>query len=136
MNRRFLAGFLVLLAFDTLGQLGFKLVADRVGAGRLDPAWVSALLHTPALILVAVAYGGAFFAYMGLMRSADVGPLFAATHLDLVTVTLLSVAWFGERMNPGQLVGFLGILGGVIMLGAEDSRIHGRGRSGEGPPSG
>ncbi|MEJ1934549.1 hypothetical protein WDZ92_30495 [Nostoc sp. NIES-2111] len=120
MNRRFLAGFLILLAFDTMGQVGFKLVADRVGAGSLDPAWVSALLHTPALNPGAAAYCGAFFTYMGLMRTADVGPLFAATHLDLVTVTLLSILWFGERLAPGQVAGLVLILGGVTMLGAEE----------------
>ena len=58
---------------------------------------------------------------MSLMKQAPVGPLFAAAHLELVTVTVLSWMWFGERFSLIQIAGCLCIIGGVVMLGVTET---------------
>jgi drug/metabolite transporter (DMT)-like permease len=113
----FLLGLLALVCFDTTGQLGFKLTADRVGPAVADLAWVAAVLARPSFYMTLGSYLGAFAVYMTLMRHVAVGPLFAASHLELITVTAVSVLWFGERFNGVQALGCLLILGGVVLLG-------------------
>ena len=117
MKWLFLAGLLALVCFDTTGQLGFKLTADHVGPAVPDPAWVGAVLARPSFYMTLGSYLGAFVVYMTLMRHVAVGPLFAASHLELVSVTAVSVLWLGERFNWLQALGCLLILGGVVLLG-------------------
>lgn len=122
MKRNVIAGFLALVAFDTLGQIGFKLTAVQVGALELDIGWLVKLMMTPSLAMIMVAYLGAFVLYMTLMKEMDVGPLFAASHLELVSVSVFSYIWLGERMNLVQLCGCACIVAGVVMLGLSEHR--------------
>jgi drug/metabolite transporter (DMT)-like permease len=82
-----------------------------------DLAWFEALLRSPSFYMTLGSYLGAFAVYMTLMRHVAVGPLFAASHLELVTITAISVLWLGERFNWVQALGCLIILGGVVLLG-------------------
>ena len=117
MKWLFTAGLLALVCFDTTGQLGFKLTADHIGPAAPDLAWFEALLRSPSFYMTLGSYLGAFAVYMTLMRHVAVGPLFAASHLELVTITAISVLWLGERFNWVQALGCLIILGGVVLLG-------------------
>jgi drug/metabolite transporter (DMT)-like permease len=122
MKHRFLLGFLVLLAFDTAGQVGFKLTADAVGVAVPTVAWAWAVLRTPTTFVICGAYLGSFITYMSLLSRSDVGPLFAASHLELVTVTAVSAIWFGERFGASEAMGCLLIMGGVLVLGLTEER--------------
>jgi multidrug transporter EmrE-like cation transporter len=117
MKRWFIIGFFALVAFDTMGQIGFKLTAEKVGAVEWTLDWFREVLSTPSFLMIAGAYVLAFFTYMTLMKDVHVGPLFAAAHLELVTVTVFSFIWFGERFTPVQMIGCLLIVGGVVILG-------------------
>jgi multidrug transporter EmrE-like cation transporter len=118
---RFVLGFIVLLAFDTFGQVGFKMVAERTHPVLPEIAYLVRLLHEPWVIAVIVAYIGAFIVYMSLMKSAPIGPLFAASHLELVTVAIVGVVVFGESLGPMQIVGCLAILGGIALLARDQT---------------
>lgn len=119
----FLAGFLALLAFDTLGQISFKMVADRTAPVVPDSAFVTRLLHEPWVLAIVLAYLGAFAIYMTLVRVAPIGPLFAGSHLEIVTVALAGVFLFGESLGTVQLLGCAAILAGVFLLAVEPD-IH------------
>ena len=120
MKWLFTIGLLALVCFDTTGQIGFKLTANDVGPVLPDRAWFESVIATPWFYMTLASYLCAFAVYMALMRHVAVGPLFAASHLELVTVTAVSALWFGERFNPVQALGCLVIMGGVLLLGLSE----------------
>jgi len=116
MRLFFLIGFLVLLAFDTLAQIGFKLAAVAAAPPQLEVAWLGRIATERWIYLAVAGYLGAFFTWMTLLRYAPIGPAFAATHLDIVTVLVVSVMWLGESLSPPQVVGAFLILTGITFL--------------------
>jgi drug/metabolite transporter (DMT)-like permease len=122
MKGRFLLGFAALVVFDTMGQIGFKLTGEASGVMELSLDWARLVLLQPAFYLIVSAYVLAFFTYMTLIKEAPVGPLFAAAHLELVTVTVFSWIWFGERFSLMQIIGCLCIIAGVVILGVTESK--------------
>jgi drug/metabolite transporter (DMT)-like permease len=116
MRRFYVIGFLVLLTFDTLAQIGFKLAAVAAAPPELEVAWLGRIATERWIYLAVVGYLGAFVTWMTLLRYAPIGPAFAATHLDIVTVLVLSVTWLGETLSPPQVVGAVLILTGIAIL--------------------
>ena len=125
MRRFYLVGFMVLVCCDTLAQCGIKIASSPQvgGPGEMRPniEWVLAMIHQPWLWLGLAGYVGAFFAWMTLLKHAPVGPAFAASHLEKVTVIFVSVMWLGERLSLVQAAGCVLILGGIAVLGMQDS---------------
>ena len=70
---------------------------------------------------------GLALAFGGWMRTsaapgrAPIGPAFAASHLEIVSVTLFSVAFLGDRLSALQALGCCAIVSGVIVLAATES---------------
>jgi uncharacterized membrane protein len=116
MRRFYLIGFLVLLAFDTLAQIGFKLAAVAAAPPQLEVAWLGRIATERWIYLAVAGYLGGFVTWMTLLRYAPIGPAFAATHLDIVTVLIVSVMWLGEALSPPQVVGAILILTGISVL--------------------
>ncbi|MGD9683911.1 MAG: EamA family transporter [Candidatus Obscuribacterales bacterium] len=122
MKKFYLVGFLILLAFDTLAQVGFKLGATNTAPAALELAWLMKVV-TEGWIYVAVAgYIGAFITYMTLLKHAPIGPAFAATHLEIVTVSIVSYYFLGEVLTPVQMIGGLFIIGGIVILACEKEK--------------
>jgi len=90
MRNFYLGSFLLLVCFDTAGQVGFKLAALGVGPAVLEGSWLLGVLAGRWVYLAVAAYIGAFFTWMTLLKHAPVGPSFAASHLDVVTVLVVS----------------------------------------------
>jgi drug/metabolite transporter (DMT)-like permease len=109
--------FLALVGFTVLGQFSFKLAADRLGVVSLDAAWIHAFLHEPSIALILFANFGALASYLTFIRQAAIGPAFAAAHLSIVVVVLLSVVRFHETLNWVQALGCVAIFTGVGILG-------------------
>ena len=63
-----------------------------------------------------LGYLATFLLYMTLIRNVHVGPAFAASHLEIVTVLIFSVFYFGERLTPVQMAGCVAIMTGVAIL--------------------
>ena len=116
MRRFYLIGFLVLLSFDTLAQIGFKLAAVAAAPPELEIAWLGRIATERWIYLAVAGYLGAFVTWMTLLRYAPIGPAFAATHLDIVTVLIVSVMWLGETLSRPQVVGAALILIGITIL--------------------
>jgi len=114
--RRFLIfGFLVVLGFDTLAQISFKLA----GAGThpsADFAWITRVACSPWTYTAIIGYVGAFITWMTLLKHAPVGPAFAATHLYIVSVAIFSLLFLGEKFSMMQIVGSLLIVSGIFVL--------------------
>jgi len=116
MWRFYLLGFLVLLFFDTFTQVGFKIGAIHTGPAVLNLAWIKRLLLEKWIYFAILGYLGVFVTYMTLLKKAPIGPVHAASHLEVVTTSVASVVLLGESLSASQIMGGALIVGGVIVL--------------------
>jgi drug/metabolite transporter (DMT)-like permease len=120
--KRFLVvGFLILLGFDTLAQFGFKLAAVAAAPPEFGVVWLYRILAEKWIYFAVAGYLGAFLTWMTLLQYAPVGPAFATTHLDIVSVLFISVTVLGESLSHRQALGAVLILAGIGILATSRS---------------
>jgi len=125
MKRFYLFGFLLLMAFDTLAQISFKYAGTQALPVQASVAWLLRIFGQPWVYGAVIGYIGAFFTWMALLKHAPIGPAFAASHLEVVSVMLLSIWLFHEPLTASKLIGMLAILGGIVCLAlAEDDHAE------------
>jgi len=124
MNRaRFYGiGFTALVLCETWTQVSFKLASHRTGEFVMTMTWLKSALASPWIYGAIAGYLGAFIAWMMLLKRAPVGPAFAASHLDVVTVLMISVPFFGEHLSPSKIAGAACIVLGIILLSLSESK--------------
>jgi drug/metabolite transporter (DMT)-like permease len=131
MTRFYIVGFFVLMCFDTLAQMGFHLAAKD--AHLVFPssfeisvifAWIGYVLVRHYIYFSVVGYLGAFITWMTLLKHAPIGPAFAASHLQIVSVVIMSFLFLHEKLSWLQMCGCLFILGGIFVLAAETGSEH------------
>jgi drug/metabolite transporter (DMT)-like permease len=115
-------GFAILIAFDTLTQVSIKLASGQAGEFAVRVDWLLVVLHNPWLYAAVLGYLGAFFAWMTLLKHAPVGPAFAASHLGLIPVLLISATYFGEKLTIMQLLGAVSIMVGIVFLSLSEAK--------------
>lgn len=116
MKRFYIFGFALLLAFDTLAQVSFKFAGDNALPAQASVAWIVRLFAEPWIYGAVIGYIGAFFTWMALLKHAPIGPAFAASHLEVVSVMLLSIPLFDEHIGVGQALGAMAIIAGIVCL--------------------
>jgi drug/metabolite transporter (DMT)-like permease len=116
VKRFYLIGFGVLLGFDTLAQISFKLAGMHALPLQPNLAWVLRLFVEPWVYGAVIGYIGAFFTWMSLLKHAPIGPAFAASHLEVVSGLLLAVPIFGEHIGWVQASGAALIVAGILCL--------------------
>lgn len=116
LRRFYFVGFVALLAFDALSQISFKLAAIAAAPFAVDAAWLLRVAASPWAYGAVLGYVGAFVTWMTLLQRAPVGPAFAASHLEVVVIMVLSVPLFDERLGAMQLFGAALIVAGVLCL--------------------
>ena len=121
MRVKILLGFLLLVAVDTCVQIGFKFAGNNTLPVTLDLPWLERVVNEPWVLGVLAGYGAAFVIYMTLIKHAPIGPAFAASHMEIVTVTLFSYFYFGDSITLVQALGCCAIVGGVIVLAATET---------------
>lgn len=119
MKRFYIVGFLCLIAFDTLAQISFKYTSIYALPLAFDLPWLMRVFSQPWIYGAFIGYVGAFFTWMTLLKHAPIGPSFAASHLELISVTLLSVWLFQEGLTAYKIIGGALILLGVLCLAKE-----------------
>ena len=125
-TRFYLIGFLLLMAFDTLAQVSFKLAANHAMPLAFGAAWMLRVFTAPWIYGAIVGYIGAFFSWMTLLKRAPIGPAFAASHLEVVSVLAISVLYFDERLSWQQLLGSVLIVAGIVCLARSETTEHAR----------
>ncbi len=121
MRRFYLIGFLILVAFDTFAQVCFKLTANAAMPPETDIAWLVRVVSSPWVYCAIACYIGAFFTWMTLLEHAPIGPAFAASHLEVISVMALSVVIFGEHVGAPQLIGCALIIAGIVCLAISET---------------
>ena len=125
-TRFYLIGFLLLMAFDTLAQVSFKLAANHAMPLAFGAAWMLRVFTAPWIYGAIVGYVGAFFTWMTLLKRAPIGPAFAASHLEVISVLAISVLFFDERLSWPQLLGSVLIVTGIVCLARSETTEHAR----------
>jgi len=87
-------------------------------------AWLLRVFGQPWVYGAVIGYVGAFFTWMALLKHAPIGPAFAASHLEVVSVMLLSIWLFDEHLTVTRALGALAIIAGIVCLGVAESREH------------
>lgn len=121
MKRFYIIGFLVLMAFDTLAQLSFKQAGDSALPLEFSVHWLQRVFSQPWIYGAFVGYIGAFFTWMSLLKHAPIGPAFAASHLEIISVLALSYWLFNEPIGWPQIIGCLFIVAGIMCLAASET---------------
>ncbi|CAM9350281.1 MULTISPECIES: DMT family transporter [Acinetobacter] len=122
MRLFYIVGFIVLMSFDTLAQISFKYASIHAMPLTYDIAWLSRILTHYWIYGAILGYIGAFFTWMTLLKHAPVGPAFAASHLELISVTILSIWLFNEPLTLSKVIGAIFILAGVLFLAKDESQ--------------
>ena len=122
MRRFYLIGFLLLMCFDTLAQISFKYAGNHALPVAANLAWLLRVFGAPWVYGAIIGYIGAFFTWMALLKRAPIGPAFAASHLEVVSVLILSAWLFGDALTPTRLAGAALIVAGIVCLGLAEDR--------------
>ncbi len=124
MKKRFLLGFLMLMLFDTLAQVCFKLTAIHAQPLAFDVAWALRVFGGGWVYGSLFGYTGAFFTWMLLLKRLSIGTSFAASHLEVVSVMLVSYYLFGEPLTAVKILGAVAILAGIGFLAFAEEALH------------
>jgi drug/metabolite transporter (DMT)-like permease len=116
MKRFYLVGFALLLAFDTLNLICVKLAGMHALPVEPSAAWIVRVLSHPWVYGAVAGYIGAFVTWMSLLKHAPIGPAFAASHLEVVSVMVLSWWMFAEPLTVTKMVGAVAIVAGIVCL--------------------
>ena len=122
MKRFYIVGFLVLMAFDTLSQVSFKYAGMHALPVQANMAWLLRVFGAPWIYGAVIGYLGSFFTWMHLLKRAPIGPAFAASHLEVVSVLLFSAWLFHEALTAPRLIGAMAIVLGIVLLGIAEGR--------------
>lgn len=122
MNRPILLGFALLLGIDTISQVLVKIAGNRISAFEPDAGWLLRAIGEPLIYVIVLFYAAAFAVYITLLKRAPVGPAYAAAHGHIVTVLVISILFFGERLSVLQALGAVAILAGVAILAATETK--------------
>lgn len=114
--RFYMIGFSALMLCDTLTQISFKLASNHGGDFVMNLDWFLSIFSQPWIYGAVLGYLGSFVAWMTLLKHAPVGPAFAASHLEVVLVLVVSAVYFGDRLGTMQIFGALLIVIGIICL--------------------
>lgn len=119
----YIVGFLLLMSFDTFAQISFKNASAVVEPFIINVDFFVRILSNIWVYGAIAGYIGAFIIWMTLLKYAPVGASFAASHLEIVSVTIVSYYLFNEPLNNYKIIGGVLILLGVLCL-AKDEEQH------------
>ncbi|MCX8640906.1 MULTISPECIES: DMT family transporter [unclassified Gilliamella] len=123
MARFYLIGFTVLLIFDTIAQCSFKLAAIHAEPLAMSIDWLVRVFTNPWIYISIAGYIFTFFTWMTLLKKAPVGPAFAASHFEVVTVMIASIWLFNEPITLFKLIGTILIVSGIVFLAIAENKL-------------
>ena len=114
----------LLLGFETLCQISLKYAGLANAGFDFSPHAFAHAIATPTLWVAIGCYVGAFLAWMTILRKSTLSAAIATSAIVFVAVMLASWWVFGEYIGAMQLLGSAVIVGGILMLGADDATPH------------
>ena len=118
----YILGFSALMLCDTVTQVSFKLASNHGGDFVMQLGWVLSIFSQPWIYGAVLGYLGSFVAWMTLLKHAPVGPAYAASHLEVILVLIVSAVYFGDRLSPIQIIGAMLVVLGIIFLSFSEAQ--------------
>jgi drug/metabolite transporter (DMT)-like permease len=115
-------GLLAAIALDTAGQLLWKRAALRLPESLSPAVLFDSLLLNPWPWVLLCVFALQLINWLLVLERADLSAAQPITSLSYVSVVLLSVWLFEERLDAGRLCGLLLVLLGVGLVGADAVR--------------
>ena len=113
---------MLLMLFDTLAQTCFKLTAVHAAPLEISTQWLQRVFSNLWVYGSFLGYSGAFFTWMILLKKLSIGSSFAASHLEVVTIMVVSYFLFNEPITMAKLAGAILILVGIICLAISEEK--------------
>jgi hypothetical protein len=123
MKRFFFVGFGILMAFDTLAQICFKFTAVNALPLEFSTGWLARVFLHPWIYGSLIGYIGTFFTWLTLLKRLSIGASFAASHVEVVSVMIISVWVFNEPMTLAKIAGATLILIGIVCLAIAEEKL-------------
>ena len=114
----------VLLGCETLCQISLKNAGLANTNFDFSVGAFGHALATPWLWVAISCYISAFLAWMTILRKSTLSAAFATSAIVFVAVMLASWWVFGEHIGTLQMLGSAVIVGGILLLGADDATAH------------
>ncbi len=114
----------LLLCFETLCQISLKYAGLANADFDFSPRAFAHAAVTPPLWVGIGCYVGAFLVWMTILRRSTLSAAFTTSAIVFVAVMLASWWVFGEHIGTMQLLGSAIIVGGILMLSADDANPH------------
>ena len=124
MKKFFVLGFALLMAFDALSQVFFKLTSMHAAPFTAGTDWLVRIFNQPWVYAAVAAYTCTFFTWMTLLKKLSVGSSFAASHVGVVGIIFVSYFAFDEPLTVAKLAGAALILAGTACLAIAEQRAH------------
>ena len=118
-----------LLCFETLCQVSLKVAGRITGAFDFSAEAFRRALETPWLWVAIGCYVGAFFVWLTILRRSTLSAAFATSAIVFVAVMFASWLVFREQIGLLQAFGAAIIVGGILLLGADEEAADGAGAS-------
>lgn len=109
------------MLFDTLTQICIKYAGMNALPFELSSAWLVRLFSQFWIYCALIGYIGAFFTWITLLKRAPIGPAFAASHLEIISVLWLSSILFQEQIGWIKILGCGFILIGILFLAISET---------------
>lgn len=120
----YIIGFLLLMSLDTFAQISFKNASAVVEPFVINVDFFVRILSNIWVYGAIAGYIGSFIIWMTLLKYAPVGASFAASHLEIVSVTIVSYYLFNESLNNYKIIGGVLILLGVLCLAKDEEQYE------------
>ena len=114
----------LLLGCEALCQISLKYAGLANAGFDFSPRAFAHAIVTPPLWVAIGCYVGAFGAWMTILRKSTLSAAFATSALVFVAVMFASWWVFGEHIGAMQLLGSAIIVGGILLLGADDGEAQ------------
>ncbi len=100
----------------SLGQVLFKVSADRATAGNADGTFWLTLFKTPVFYLSLLTYAALTLMWIWILSRIELSKAYPFVALAFVTTPLMAMFFFRESLNPWYFISLAMILGGLALL--------------------
>ncbi|GLK85803.1 EamA family transporter [Ancylobacter defluvii] len=121
MTVELVALFAASVACDVIGQIAFKLGADKIPApeGGRWGAFLRSLVATPWLLAGIGIYVAEFVIWIRILALVPLSIAFPLASLNILGVLAASHLFLGERLGRNHWAGALLIMAGIVLVASE-----------------
>jgi undecaprenyl phosphate-alpha-L-ara4N flippase subunit ArnE len=102
---------------SAFGQVLLKYAMQKHGPIVFSPGGIASLGTEPRLVAALSLYAVALLMWLHVLSKIPLSTAYPVLAVTYVLVPLLSIVFFGEHVNRGQMIGISLVLAGVALIG-------------------